>query len=166
MMPVDRQMLLDWLLPHCEPDTVSVMYAKARGDGPGWVNVADDVAQAITAYRASRLAGEDFASITKDGRQYTITGGTDHAGDGGNVHLADAIDRFLDAAAIRFTSKSGKGRHCFYALAEPMVVEEFFNWANAWGFNQRGDIECLPKSPKRSQMWLPNEPNESGGDVY
>jgi putative DNA primase/helicase len=185
-MTIDRLALLDWLLPHCEPDTVSVMYAKAKGDGPGWVNGSEDVARAIAAYRSGTLAGEEFASITKDGRRYTIAGGTrlglvphrdglvarfcidldDHGGDGGNVHLADAIDRFLGAAAIRFTSKGGKGRHCFYALAEPIGVEEFLDWANAWGFNRRGDIECFPKSPKRSQMWLPNEPNESGGDVY
>jgi putative DNA primase/helicase len=185
-MTIDRLALLDWLWPYCEPDTVSVMYAKAKGDGPGWVNGHADVERAIAAYRAGTLAGEEFASITQDGKRYSIAGGTrlglvphrdglvtrfcldfdDHNGDGGNVHLADAIDRFLGAAAIRFSSKGSKGLHCLYALAEPIGVEAFVQWAQGWGFNRRGDIECFPKTSKRSQVWLPNEPNDQGGDVY
>jgi hypothetical protein len=90
----------------------------------------------------------------------------DHEGDGGNVHLADRVDRFLGASSIRFTSKSGKGLHCFYALAEPMAIEAFNEWSKSWGFNRRGDIECFPKTEKRSAVWLPNEPNERGGDRY
>jgi putative DNA primase/helicase len=56
--------------------------------------------------------------------------------------------------------------HCLYALAEPMPVEQFVEWAKGWGFNRRGDIECFPKTVKRSQVWLPNEPNENGGDAH
>ena len=183
---IDRLLLLDWLQPHCEADTASVMYSKRSGDGPGWIHGAADVDRAVVAYRASTLANEEFASITQDGRRYTIAHGTrlefvphrggavaricldfdDHDGDGGNVHLADAVDSFLGAEAVRFTSKSGKGLHCYFMLAEPIGVEAFIEWAKAWGFNRRCDIECFPKSPKRSQVWLPNESNESGGDTY
>ena len=185
-MPLDRLALLDWLLPHCEPGTASIMYPKGKSDGPGWANGEADVARAIAAYRAGSLCAEQFSSITQDGKRYSIAGGTrlglvphrdglvarfcmdfdDHDGDGGNVHLAEAVDRFLGATAIKFTSQGGKGLHCLYALAEPMSVETFVEWAKAWGFNKRGDIECFPKTPKRSQMWLPNEPNEHGGDAY
>lgn len=59
----------------------------------------------------------------------------DQHGDGGNVHLAEAVDRFLGAEAIKFTSKGGKGLHCLYALAEPMSVEAFVEWAE--GFRER-----------------------------
>lgn len=185
-MSFDRFALLDWLLPHCEPATASVMYRKAASDGPGWVNGEADVARAVAAFRDGTLAAEEFASITQDGKRYTIAGGTrlglvphrdghvarfcldfdDHDGDGGNVHLAEAVDRFLGAEAIKFTSKGGKGLHCQYALAEPVAVEAFVAWAKTWGFNRRGDIECFPKTVKRSQIWLPNEPNEQGGDTY
>ena len=185
-LPPDRISLLDWLLPHCEAETASLLYTKGTTDGPGWVNGADDVIRAVTAFRAGTLTSEEFASITQDGRRYSITGATrlglvphrdgrvsrfccdfdDHAGDGGNVHLAAAIDRFLGAESIQFTSKSGRGLHCYYALAEPVSVEQFVAWAKAWGFNRRGDIECFPKSAKRTQVWLPNDPNEEGGDVW
>jgi hypothetical protein len=185
-MLLDRLALLDWLLPHCEPGTASIMYPKGKSDGPGWANGEADVARAVDAYRAGTLSAEQFSSITLDSKQYVISGGTrlglvphrdgmvarfcldfdDHDGDGGNVHLAQAIDRFLCAESVKFTSKGGKGLHCYYALTEPMPVEAFVEWAKSWGFNKRGDIECFPKTPKRSQMWLPNEPNEHGGDAY
>jgi putative DNA primase/helicase len=185
-MTIDRLALLDWLLPHCEPDAASVMYAKAKGDGPGWVRGEADVARAVAAYRAGTLEAEAFESITKDSRPYQITGGTrlglvphrdgrvarfcldfdDHGGDGGTVHLAGAVDRFLSAEAVAFTSKGGKGLHCLYALAEPVPVEAFVAWAKAWGFNRRGDIECFPKSDRLTQVWLPNDPNDAGGDAY
>jgi putative DNA primase/helicase len=154
-MTIDHLALLDWLLPYCEQDTISVMYDKARGNGPGWVNGADDVARAIAAHRRGTLADARFCLDFDD-----------HDGDGGNVHLAAAVDRFLGAEAVKFTSKGGKGLHCYYALPEPVGVEDFVEWAKGWGFNRRGDIECFPKTPKRSQVWLPNEPNENGGDAY
>jgi hypothetical protein len=185
-MAIDRHSLVDWLLPHCEPGTASVMYPKGKNEGPGWVNGEADVERAIAAYRAGTLGDERFSSMTQDGKKYVIAGGTrmglvphrdgmvarfcmdfdDHAGDGGNVHLAEAVDRFLGATSIKFSSKSGKGLHCYYALAEPIAVDTFVELAKTWGFNRRGDIECFPKTPKRSQVWLPNEPNEQGGDTY
>lgn len=185
-MTLDRSALLEWLLPYCEPGTASIMYPKGPKEGPGWVQTPDDVERAVAAWRAGTLPAERFASITQDGKRYTIANGTrlglvphrdgavarfcldfdDHEGDGGNVHLAQAIDRFLGAEAIKFSSKGGKGLHCLYALTQPMPVEAFVEWAKAWGFNRRGDIECFPKTLKRSQVWLPNEPNESGGDVH
>jgi P4 family phage/plasmid primase-like protien len=186
LMSLDRQQLLEWLLPYCENNTVCVMYPKGKSDGPGWVNGQEDSQRAINAYRAGSLASESFDSITQDGKQYRITNGSrlalvphlerevsricfdfdDHDGDGGNVHLADRIDRFLGAKSIRFTSKGGKGLHCFYALAEQMDIESFIEWASAWGFNRRGDIECFPKTDKRTAVWLPNDPNDRGGDTY
>lgn len=185
-MAIDRHRLVDWLLPHCEPGTASVMYPKGKSEGPGWVNGEADVERAIAAYRAGTLGEERFSSITQDGKKYVIAGGTrmglvphrdgmvarfcmdfdDHDGDGGNVHLAEAVDRFLGATSIKFSSKSGKGLHCYCALAEPLEVDKFVEWAKAWGFNKRGDIECFPKTSKRTQVWLPNEPNEQGGDTY
>jgi hypothetical protein len=48
----------------------------------------------------------------------------------------------------------------------PMPIEAFNEWSKSWGFNSRGDIECFPKTEKRSAVWLPNEPNERGGDTY
>jgi P4 family phage/plasmid primase-like protien len=185
-MSIDRLSLLEWLLPYCEPNTVCIMYPKGKSDGPGWVNGQEHSERAIGAYRAGSLASESFDSITQDGKPYRITNGSrlafvphrdggvlrvcfdfdDHEGDGGNVHLADRVDRFLGASSIRFTSKSGKGLHCFYALAEPMAIEAFNEWSKSWGFNRRGDIECFPKTEKRSAVWLPNEPNERGGDRY
>ncbi len=185
-MPLDRLALLDWLLPHCEPGTASVMYPKQAKEGPGWVQTADDVERAVAAWRAGTLTSERFASITQNGKRYTITNDSrlglvphrdgavarfcldfdDHDGDGGNVHLVESVDRFLQAESIKFTSKGGKGLHCLYALAEPMPVEQFVEWAKGWGFNRRGDIECFPKTVKRSQVWLPNEPNENGGDAH
>lgn len=107
---------------------------------------------------SSSLTAGAFASITKDGRRYTIAGGKrlglvphcdgrvarfcidldNHSGDGGNIHLSDAIVRYLGAAGIRFTCKGGKGRHCFCVLADPIGVEEFLDRAHAWGFKRRG----------------------------
>ena len=162
------------------------MYPKGSKEGPGWVQTPADVDRAVDAWRNGTLPTERFASITKDGKRYTVTNGTrlglvphrngivarfcldfdDHKGDGGNVHLVKAIERFLGAESIKFTSKGGKGLHCLYALDQPLPVEQFVEWAKAWGFNRRGDIECFPKTVKRSQVWLPNEPNENGGDAY
>ncbi|MEY2613502.1 MAG: hypothetical protein RL069_2314 [Planctomycetota bacterium] len=47
-----------------------------------------------------------------------------------------------------------------------MDIESFIEWASAWGFNRRGDIECFPKTDKRTAVWLPNDPNDRGGDRY
>jgi len=182
---VDRLALLDWLLPHCHTESACVLYPKGKGAGPGWVQGAEDVARAVRAFREGMLDRETFSSVTRDGRPYTVVGGTrlglvphrdglvarfcldlDDHGDGGNVHLAPALDRFLGAESVKFSSKSGKGLHCFYALAEPVPVGKFVAWAKAWGFNRRGDVECFPKTERLTQVFLPNEPAEDGGDAY
>jgi hypothetical protein len=148
-MSIDRLVLLDWLLPHYEPGTASIMCLKGKNEGPGWANGEADVARAIKAYRAGALSAEQFASITQDGKQYVIADGTrhglvphrdclvvrfclafdDHECDGGNVHLAESVDRFPGAESVKFTRKGGKGLHCYNALAEPMSVEAFVDWA-------------------------------------
>lgn len=183
---VERAALLDWLLPHCEPGTACVIYPQGKDTGPGWVQGAEDVTRAVNAWRAGALEREEFDSITRDGRAYKIRGGVrlglvphrdglvarfcldydGHDAQAGNVHLADATGRFFGAKAVRFTSKSGRGLHCFYELAEPVPIEAFLAWAKAWGFNRRGDIECFPKTEKLTQVLLPNEPNGDGGDTY
>jgi P4 family phage/plasmid primase-like protien len=183
---VDRLALLDWLLPYCEPGTACVSYPQGEKIGPGWVQGAEDVSRAVDAWRKNALDREEFNSVTRDSRPYKIKGGLrlglvphrdglverfcldfdGHDGQAGNVHLADAVDRFLGAQAIRFSSKGGRGLHCFYALAEPVSIEAFVSWAKFWGFNRRGDIECFPKTEKLTQVLLPNEPNDEGGDTY
>jgi putative DNA primase/helicase len=90
----------------------------------------------------------------------------DHADDGGNVHLLDALRRFFGADPIVFSSKGGKGLHCFFILAVPMPVDEFIVWSKSWGFNREGQPELFPKTKKLTQAWLPNSPNDKGGDTY
>lgn len=182
----DRLGLLDRLIPHCETNTACVIYPQGEKSGAGWVQGAEDVTRAVDAWRKSTLGHEEFGSITRDGRAYKIKGGLrlglvphrdglvtvfcldfdGHDGQTSNVHLADAVDRFLGAQAVRFTSKSGRGLHCFYELGQPLPADAFLHWARAWGFNRRGDIECFPKTEKLTQVLLPNEPNEDGGDTY
>ncbi|MFN3297553.1 AAA family ATPase [Caldimonas sp.] len=184
--PTDRFALFDWLWPACEPDQASVLYLKGAEPGPGWIAGEADVQRALAAWRSGTLTCEAFDSVTQDNRPYRILAGTrlglvphrdgqvsrfcidldDHAGDGGNVRLAPAVNRFLGSKGLFFTSKSGKGLHCFYDLAQPMPVEAFIAWAKAYGFNRQGDIECFPKSEKKSQVWLPNDPNDAGGDMH
>jgi P4 family phage/plasmid primase-like protien len=184
--PIHRTALLEWLLPHCEPDSACVIYPQGKDRGPGWVQGAEDVNRAVDAWRKGTLGHEEFDSITRDGRGYKIKGGLrlglvphrdghvarfcidfdGHGGQASNVHLADAVDRFLGAKAVRFTSKSGRGLHCFYHLAEPLPIEAFLIWAKTWGYNRRGDIEVFPKTEKLTQVLLPNEPNPDGGDTY
>jgi P4 family phage/plasmid primase-like protien len=183
---IDRAALLDWLLPHCEPGSACILYPQGKDEGPGWANGTEDVTRAVNAWRERTLERESFDSVTRDGRAYRITGGLrlglvphrdglvarfcldydGHEGQTGNVHLADAVDRFLGAQAVRFTSRSGCGLHGFYGLAEPVTVETFLSWTKAWGFNRRGDIECFPKTEKLSMVLLPNAPNDKGGDSY
>ncbi|MEI7687897.1 MAG: AAA family ATPase, partial [Planctomycetota bacterium] len=183
---VSRVDLAEWLLPYCYPDRVSIMYPKANGDGPGWTNSAADSERAIDAWRSGNLLAEVFESTTENGNTYRIRGGKRlgvvlhraglvrricldldaHEGGVDNTHLADKLDAFLGATAVRFTSKSGKGLHLFYALADAVPVADFVAWAKAWRFNSAGQPECFPKTAKLSQVWLPNEPNEKGGDAH
>ncbi|MEX2670903.1 MAG: phage/plasmid primase, P4 family [Phycisphaeraceae bacterium] len=185
---LDRFQLLDWLLPNCEPDRVALLYPKGKGGqfSPGWVMDRADAERAIAAYRAGTLENESFTSVTKRGARYRIAGAKrlglvphrngrvlvfcvdldDHGGDGGTVPLADAIARFFGAHPLTFTSKSGRGLHGFFRLAEPMDAKAFVHWARAWGFNRQDEPELFPKTVKNTQAWLPNEPNDAGGDKH
>ena len=75
-MTMDRIALLDWLLPHCESHTASIMYAKGANEGPGWVNGPADEERAVAAYRSGTLHAEEFSSITQDGKHYNIAAGS------------------------------------------------------------------------------------------
>lgn len=184
---VDRFALLDWLAPNCEPDRVALLYPKSKGTlSPGWVMGKADAERARAAYRDGTLSEQTFRSKTKNGKRYRIRNPVrlglvphrndrvlvfcvdldDHTDDGGSVHLSDAIGRFLGAEPLVFTSKGGKGLHCFYRLPEPMDTDAFVAWARAWGFNRQGEPEVFPKTTKNTQAWLPNEPNDAGGDAY
>lgn len=182
----DRFALLDWLLPACEPDRAALLYPKSRGSlSPGWVMNQADAERAVEAYRNGALAGEVFDSTTQDGKAYRITGAVrlglvphrdrrvvifcvdlDDHGEGATVHLAGEVNRFFGAEPLTFTSKGGKGLHRFFRLAQSMETTAFVKWAKAWGFNRRADIEIFPKTVKNTQAWLPNAPNEQGGDAY
>lgn len=184
---IDRIALLDWLLPNCERDRVAILYPKGRnGLSPGWVTGLRDAARAIEAYRHGRLPDESFTSVTHKGIPYKITKGErlglvphrngrvatfcadldDHTGDGGNVHVVAALSTFLGAQPIVYTSKGGKGLHCFFRLAQSVDAGAFVTWARAWGFNRQGEPEIFPKTKKNTQAWLPNEHNDAGGDAY
>ncbi len=184
---VDRIALLDWLQPNCEPDRVALLYPKSKGNlSPGWVMDQADADRALTAYRDGSLSDETFQSTTKGGKPYRIREPVrlglvphrngrvlvfcvdldDHADDGGTVHLSAAINRLLGAQPLIFTSKGGKGLHCFFRLAEPVDAAAFVAWTRAWGFNRQGEPEVFPKTTKNTQAWLPNEPNAQGGDAY
>ncbi|MCK4873629.1 MAG: hypothetical protein KAS72_12980 [Phycisphaerales bacterium] len=184
---VDRVALLDWLRPNCEPDRVALLYPKSSGTlSPGWVMGKEDAQRAIAAYRDGMLPRETFQSETKKGKPYRISRAVrlglvphrngrvlvfcidldDHTGDGGTVDLSAAISRFLGAEPIIFSSKGGKGLHCFFRLTEPMDAQAFVAWARSWGFNRQGEPEIFPKTTKNTQTWLPNEPNDHGGDAF
>ena len=148
---VDRLALLDWLLPNCEPDRVALLYPKGNnGLSPGWAMGRENATRAIESYRNGILADETFRSKTKREKPYRISGAVrlglvphrnkhvlifcvdlDDHGDGSTVHLAEAINRFLGARPLTFSSKGGKGLHCFFQLAEPMQDEAFVQWAKA-----------------------------------
>ena len=184
---IDRLSLLDWLEPNCEPDHVALLYPKGdKGPSPGWVKGRQEAARAIAAYRAGALASETFPAVTKAGVKYRIAGAErlglvphrngrvlvfcldldDHAGTGGNLRILSPLKRFFGADPVVFTSRSGKGLHVFFRLAEPVTSEAFVQWAKAWGFNRQGNPELFPKTTKNTQAWLPNEPNDRGGDAY
>lgn len=163
------------------------MYPKIGGElSPGWVQGEDDVLRATRAFIEGTLEHGRFESVTKDGNAYSIHGATrlgfvphhdsmvtvlcldldDHTGDGGNTHLKDSYARFFAASPVCFTSKGGKGYHCFFKIKEPMAVGKFVAWLKAWGFNRLGEPEVFPKTEKLNQVWLPGQPNEHGGDRY
>ncbi len=184
---VTRSDLIRWLWPYCDHEHAAVMYPQSGGSlSPGWVKGEEDVQRAAKAFVEDTLACERFESVTKGGKPYSIDGGSrlgfvphrnslvtvfcldldDHAGDGGNVHLRNTLARFFGASPVVFTSKGGKGYHGFFRLNVPMGTSDFVAWCKAWGFNRSGEPEVFPKTDKLSQVWLPGEPNEQGGDRY
>jgi P4 family phage/plasmid primase-like protien len=184
---ITRFELLEAILPFCDQSNAALMYPKGeRGLGPGWVTTPKNVNAAVDAYRSGSLRRCAFESVTKAGKPYRIecperlglvphrdgqvrvfcVDFDDHTGDGGNVGMLVGIERFLGANGVVFTSKGGKGQHCFFLLANPMPVADFIRWAKAWGFNRQGGVEVFPKTDKLTQIWLPNEPNPVGGDTY
>jgi len=179
--------LIRWLWPYCDQENAAVMYPKSGGVlSPGWVQGEEDVLRATKAFVAGSLEGECFQSVTKEGKLYTIQGATrlgfvphrdsmvtvfcldldDHTGDGGHAHLHDIYFRFFGVNTLYFTSKGGKGLHGFFRLREPMPIGDFVAWLKLWGFNRSGEPEVFPKTGKLTQVWLPGEPNELGGDAY
>lgn len=185
--PLTRVELMRWLWPHCDHGHVALMYPDAKGQMRiGWIHDDADTKRAITAFAAGTLHEERFETATKQGVAYTITGAQrlglmlhrdgmvrilcldldDHADDGGNLHLLKPLSRFLGASPVVFTSKSGKGVHAFFELREAMPVDAFVRRSKMWGFNREGQPELFPKTAKLTQLWMPGEPNEHGGDTY
>jgi putative DNA primase/helicase len=185
-MGIDRKALIEWLRPHCSSDAVALMYPKRDASGPGWVYGEQDVNRALNSYVDGTLKQQSFDCTAKSGTSYTIEEAQrlgvvlhrdglvrvfcldldDHNDDGGNVNEFTALSRFFGAKPVVFTSKSGKGLHAFFELADPIPCDEWVSWLKAWGFNRAGEPEVFPKTKKLSQVFLPNEPNENGGDTY
>lgn len=185
--PISRVELMRWLWPHCDPGHVALQYLSAEGKlRPGWIHDEEDALRAMKSFAAGKLHEERFETVTQTDVSYTIAAAKrlglvlhrdgmvsvicldldDHTGDGGNLKLLNPISRFLGATPVVFTSKSGKGVHAFFELGEPMPVEGFVAWAKGWGFNRPGQPELFPKTAKHTQLWMPGEPNEHGGDTY
>lgn len=183
----NRVDLISWLWPYCDHEHAAVMYPHSGGkDSTGWLHNKEDVQRAVKAFVEGTLESERFETATKEGKSYTIHGATrlglvphrdsvvtvfcldldDHTGDGGNAHLRATLSKFFGVFTVLFTSKGGKGFHCFFKLKEPMAVRDFVAWSKAWGFNRLGEPEVFPKTEKLTQVWLPGEPNEQGGDRY
>jgi putative DNA primase/helicase len=184
---VTRLDLLRWVWPHSEQACVA-LHAETGGDKPriGWVYDAADAKRAIAAFANGTLASERFETRTKQGKPYAIEHATrlglvlhrksevrvccldldDHTDDGGNVHQLGPISRFLGAEPVVFTSKGGKGLHAFFELRDAMPVDAFVRRSKMWGFNREGQPELFPKTAKLTQLWMPGEPNEHGGDTY
>lgn len=184
--PITRFDLLEWLLPVCDPGAAALAYPKSKGVGPGWIYGEDDVTRAVAAFRDDTLSACTFQSVTQKKVEYTITLPSrlglvprrdgmvavfcidfdDHHGDGGNLALLEPVARFLGAAPLVFTSRSGKGFHAFFRLETPRPAADLVRWSKGWGFGRKGRPELFPKSEKLTQFWLPNEPNANGGDTY
>ena len=173
---ITRQDLLDWLTPGSEPTQAAFMYPRLRmlrTERAGSVATEKDFQRAILAWKSGTLAAETFATITQEGKRYTIRAANrlgivlhrdglvtricsdfdDHSGDGGSVHAADTIATFLGTKPVRFTSRSGKGIHDFYELLHrkpsrplPVPTVDFVKWAKGWGYNADGDVEVFPKT--------------------
>lgn len=174
--------ILEWLLPYCEPDALCVQNSKMHG----WIRSATEVRRCIEAWREGNLA--ELTVTVVHGRNHETYGlrgcyriglvlhrnrqvarfaiDYDCKEKSNSLHRKEAIERWLQSKGVVFTSKSGRGYHVFYALRNPITIESFLVWAKSWKFNRPGEPECFPKSDGLSQLWLPNHPNELGGDQY
>lgn len=77
---------------------------------------------------------------------------------------ADRIDEWMGVVGWRWTSGGGKGRHAFYGIPE-MAIAGFDAWSD--GTEATGAMpEIFPKSDALTNLWLPSEPNEKGGDRW
>ena len=184
--PITRFGLLDAIQPFCRGDAAALRYPQRGKLGIGWIYGEEDYKRAIDAFRAGTLLGETFNSINKQGVKYVIQSPErlglvphrddmvrafcidldDHTGDGGNVGDLESLKRFIGADPVVFTSRGGKGLHCVFILRKPMPISAFLGWLKGWGFNRSEMPEVFPKTDKLTQFWLPNEPNEQGGDTY
>ena len=178
--------LAAWLLPSRNPVTPVI---RANSDSPGWIHDDAESQKAWLAWQEQRLQDIACDEVTQEGAPYRIEGVTrvgiclhkntmvsrvvfdvdnhDGARTPNEVAaIADKFDEWLGATAVRFTSKSGTGLHLFYALSSPIPVAMWLRWINSWGFNKAGEPEAFPKTEKLSQAWLPNLPNDKGGDTW
>lgn len=176
-----------WVWPHCDHACVALHYGSdADNQRIGWVYDDTDSLRAMRTFVSGTLVSERFETQTKGGNTYTIDGATrlglvlhhdgvvsmccldldDHADDGGNLHQLVPLCRFLGARPVVYTSKGGKGLHAFFALRDPMPIEEFVHWSKRWGFSRERQPEMFPKSVGSSHILMPGEPNELGGDTY
>lgn len=179
-----RVELLDWLLPWTNSDMLCI--GKTGAKIFGWVHSAEEVTRCLEAWREGRLSELTVTVIRKSGEVYGIQG-PDRVGvvlhrdgkvgrfaldydckEGGRstIELRAIISRWLNSLGIVFASKSGRGFHVFYALREPATIDGFLSWSRSWRFNRPGQPECFPKTTGMTAIWLPNEPNEVGGDRY
>lgn len=183
---IGRVDLIDAITPHAEPDRACIRYRDNSGRWRlGWLYDAKQVTDALAAFKDNRLPQRVYRTLNKKGAPYTIENGShvglvlhrdglvrvfafdlDDHGEGSNTYTADAICRLLGAHPVTFTSRGGHGLHLFFRLAEPVAIEHFLAWAKAWGFNRKGGIEVFPKTEKETQIALPGEPNDNGGDRY
>jgi hypothetical protein len=187
---MNRQELFDWLSPFCDYQTVALIHSV---DEVAWL-YGPDADAALEAWKKGSFDGLAFTSTKQDGLRYSVANierlGVvlhrshfvsrfcidldDHShalGPDKMAAKADEVDKVFGAQAIRFTSRSGSGLHLFYSLEKAVPVKSFVSWAKEFGFNGKDEQgnkepECFPKSEGLSQVYLPNDPNEKGGDTW
>ncbi len=182
-LPISDHLGLFYCLhPYCKPDAVSLMTDTGL---VGWV-YGEEAQRAIRAYFQGTLQDQVFHAVNQKGKEYVISSPVrlgvvlhrdsivtaicidldNHDGGNDNTMYRDYISRFFDAEPVVYTSRSGKGYHLFFWLDNPMPVSKFVAWFKTWGFNRKDWVEIFPKTEKLSAVFLPNTPNENGGDTY
>jgi len=174
--------LADKILPCCEPLAVALKSETHFG----WIYDAPQIRDAVARWRAGTLAGGHYSCVNKEGVSYTVDAPQrmgvvphrdglvrmfapdldNHEGGTDTTIYDAALSRFFGAEPVRFSSKSGRGIRQVYMLKEPMPVDEFLATIRSHGFSRTNRIEVFPKTEKLSQFWLPNDPNDNGGDRY